>query len=196
MIVNLQFISACIDSLAQQGRMAAEIHCSAATHKMFVAAMVAHNCSEGPYEPSLRLRFMFWKKRRPPVWKFRGIPLVVNPLVPDLGILIRPVHLLGNENWMAVALEEQRQIAIAHQVATMPMPQEPAESEVKSSAAFTGNGSPTDILIRAATDCDSTRTVIVIKVDGDNQVEIMTNSNRFGLFGILNAALSRVAQGE
>ena len=200
MIVNLAFISHCIDSLAQQGRIAAEIHCSAATHKRFVATMIASDCAEGPYKPSLRLRLMFWQ-RHPAMWKFRGIPLVANCLVPDLGILIRPVHLLGVENWMEVALEEQRQMAIEHQVATMPMPQLPAETvpaggEVKSSAAFTGDGSPTDILIRAATDCDSTRTVVVIKIDGNNQVEIMTNSNRFGLFGILNAALSRVSQGE
>src|ERR1039458_2980731 len=203
MIVNLAFISACIDALAQQGRIAAEIHLSAETHKHFVATMLACGMAEVPPKARTpRKRADGSRSKTKPgahAWRFRGIPLVVNEKIPDQGIIIRPLHTLGVENWLEQVLEEQRQIAIAHQVATMPMPQLPAEAvpaggEVKSSAAFTGDGSPTDILIRAATDCDSTRTVVVIKIDGNNQVEIMTNSNRFGLFGILNAALSRVSQ--
>ena len=201
MIVNLAFISHCIDSLAQQGRIAAEIHCSAATHKRFVATMIANDCAEGPYKPSLRLRLMFWQ-RHPAMWKFRGIPLVANCLVPDLGILIRPIHLLGVENWMEVALEEQRQMAIEHQVATMPMPQLPAGT-VPAGSEVTANSfvsptikTPTDILVDAATNCDNVQRVIVISVSGDSEIKIISNASRFEVFGLLQAATSRVAQGE
>ena len=203
MIVNLAFLSHMIDVLAQQGRIAAELHLSAETHKAFVATMLACGAAELPKTRTPRKRKDGSRaKAKPTVWKFRGIPLVVNDAIPDQGIIVRPLHLLGAEDWLQQALEELRQMAMEHQPATAPPePQAladmaPVESEVRSSAAFAGNGSPTDILIRAATDCDSTRTVIVIKVDADKRLEIMTNSDRFGLFGILNAALGRVAQGE
>lgn len=73
-------------------------------------------------------------------------------------------------------------------------------SEMKAAAeetmSRTAGKSVTDILIDATTNCDDVRTVIVITVKKDNEVNVRGNADKFGISGVLNAVLNTMESGE
>jgi len=200
MMVNLNFISAMIDNMAMRGRMAAELHLSENTHRAFVATMMLHG-AEQP-KPVGRKKVV--------VWRFRNVPLVVNPLIPDQSILVRPLHLLKTKNWVAKCLAEQKaafdefhaaqdmqpQVQPPPRVPGLPDEMDDVNKAVASEIFHKQVASVTDMLVNAATNCDDTKAAVIVKLKFSGELEIMSNADRFALDGILRACLIRVSQGD
>jgi hypothetical protein len=195
MMVNLGWVSHVMDLSASSGNMPAELHMNQATYDAMVETMK----SAGQKPPAVRWQ---GEKRIEGPWRFRNVPLVVNDKLPTEGVLVRPLGAMSDPNWIdkfASKMKEdmERRDSITPPEATIPRA-EPAPGEVNSSSALRdGVETPTDVLIGAATNCDDVDTAIVIMSRGRrSEVEIRSNAKRFEIIGLLQAALSRIAQDE
>ena len=211
MVVNLPWLSQMIDNLQLHGRMAAELHMSEETHRAFVTTMAANGLK-------LSVASKYAVKSKKPVTRvtktgamFRNVPLVINPKIPDGGLVIRPLHMMKDRNWLEKALDEQRdsmakarnlqaaagQSGDSRPRVPTPEPQPPSGPESSGDFFRHGNeGTVTDILVNAATGCDNVRKVIVIRVDDKSEIDLRSNCSRFEIFGLLQAVMSRVAMGD
>jgi hypothetical protein len=194
MMVNLGWLGHVMDMSAASGNIPAELHMNQGTHDALVETMK----SVGHKPPAVRWQ---GEKRIEGPWKFRNVPLVVNDKIPTEGVLVRPLGAMSDPDWMhkfANAMKEDAQKRFhPNPTATVPR-SEAAPGEVNSSAALRdGIETPTDVLIGAATNCDDVDTAIVIMSRGRrSEVEIRSNAKRFEIIGLLQAALSRIAQDE
>lgn len=192
MMVNLGWVGHVMDMSAAGGNIPAELHMSKETHE----AMVQTLKSMGHKPPTVR-----WQgdRRIESPWRFRNVPLVINEKIPDQGVLARPLGAMNDPNWIDKFLEQMSKDSERRfpSGATIPR-EEPAPGEVNSSAALRdGIETPTDVLIGAATNCDDVDTAIVIMCRGKrSEVEVRSNAKRFEIIGLLQAALSRIAQDE
>lgn len=203
MFVNIPFICAAMARMTADGTIPAEIHVSQATYDSTTQA-IAMSGMPVPSEITLRQKFYAWITRKPIVrtWRINGIPLVINGNVPDGGITVRPIHLLGDPNWMdKLKFEPHRGVSVEQQKASESRQDgsgTTGEAETGVSLNSFVRGQPqgvTEVLMKAMVDCDDARRVIVMKIDSQENLELITNCSRFELFGLLQAAIGRVAQG-
>lgn len=211
MVVNLPWLSQMIDNLQLHGRMAAEIHMSEETSRHFVGALVATREPCGDAKDFLKHTSRKVTRPTKTSVSFRNVPLVINPKIPDGGLVIRPLHMMKDRNWLEKALDEQRdsmakarnlqaaagQSGDSRPRVPTPEPQPPSGPESSGDFFRHGNeGTVTDILVNAATGCDNVRKVIVIRVDDKSEIDLRSNCSRFEIFGLLQAVMSRVAMGD
>ena len=185
MIVNLSWVSHVVDMSMANGCIPVELHMNLATHEAFTHTLRM----SGEKPPKVRFR---GEQRFEDPWKFRGLPLVVNPAIPEMGVIVRGQGTLGDPNWLENMMEAKRKQVEEQQNAAPAIPL--VNGDVRSSAVV---GHPTDsvsdTLMSALTRCDDVETAIVI-LHRKGEVEVSSNARRFEVQGLLGAALARVAQ--
>ena len=192
---NFSWMAAVINDNVEHGIMPAEIHFNKATFKVTMNAL--KHASAGAMQLTPWKRFRIWLSGVPVRAMFQGVPLCVTESLPDGVMVIRPRHLLNDGDWLnTIQKEAQARMAAVAQSQLPPQGTAPEPAELRSSAFIRNEPkSVSDILVSAATQCDDVSKVIVIALRGNNDLRITTNCDRYGLFGSLQAALSRVAEG-
>ena len=192
---NIVALAQGIQALSTRGLIPAELHVNAKMREMMVNGLIGL----GKMNPTLR---------GTELKRFCGVPVVVNDQVPDFGLVIRPMNLMGDPDWLKTMAEESRLLAAAKALDARPNvamaevgsenEEDEGEAETVSSDDFRNPHpkSVTDVLVEAMTDCDNLRGVAVIGVEGQNNISIRTNFSKIELFGLLQIATQKVACGE
>ena len=184
-----------IKELQQRGIIPAELHVNAKMREMMVNGLIGL----GKMNPTLR---------GTELKRFCGVPVVVNDQVPNMGMVIRPLHLMADPNWLQTMAEESRLMAAAKALDASPsVPVAEVGSEGgedkgeagEGSSAYFRNPTPrscTDVLIEAMEDVEDVRGIAVISLSGNANLGIKTNLSKFELFGSLQVAVQKIACGE
>jgi LPS sulfotransferase NodH len=183
--------------IASMGSIPAELHMSQQTRDELFATAAPSDCRR----PSASFWDRWWNwvfRLGEQPWTLFGVRVVLNSAMNDGGVIVRPLHMVGKENWLEIVaadglrnyLHAQSKVELEHQP--------PAEmtAAAEQTMSRTAGKSVTDILIDAATNCDDIRTVIVITVKNDNEVVVRGNADKFGISGVLNAVLNTMEGGE
>lgn len=165
-----------------------ELHCRPETLAMLAQTI---QVSPIPYPPGLSVS---WRKGA--IVRLCRFPLIAtdHAVIGRGGFLSRPQRLAGDPNWIESLLKEQ-----ADRVAeSKPGLDKSIESvieamekrEIGTSEFMDEEGrTPTDVLVKAMTDCDDTRAVAVFKLSHDGTVEVESNMRRFEILGMLQDTL-------
>jgi len=184
-----------IQQLSTRGLIPAELHVNRQMREYMVNGLIGL----GKMNPTLR---------GTELKRFCGVPVVVNDQVPSMGMVIRPLHLMGDPNWLQTMAEESRLMAAAKALDARPsvpvaeVEPESGEDDGESgegSSAYFRNPTPrscTDVLIEAMEDVEDVRGIAVISLSGNANLGIKTNLSKFELFGSLQVAVQKIACGE
>ena len=192
---NVVALAQGIQQLSTRGLIPAELHVNRQMRDLMVNGLIGL----GKMNPTLR---------GTELKRFCGVPVVVNDQVPDFGLVIRPMHLMGDPDWLKTMAEESRLLAAAKALDSRPnvamAEVEPMHGEDKGETREATSDdfrnphpkSVTDVLVEAMTDCDNLRGVAVIGVEGQKNIFIRTNFSTIELFGLLQIATQKVACGD
>jgi hypothetical protein len=199
MAVNLQNIIQMMMIAMSTGQAPAELHCNQQTYTGIAESLML--IGSRPAKKNLWAQFVAWmNNERPESWKINGVPFVVNPIMPDGAVMLRPVHLMGREDWLdQIARDGMEKYLKAQESSSAVREFHPCaelENQADHTMKATAGRSVTEILIDATTNCDDVRTVVVITVKHNNEVVVRGNADKFGIAGLLNAVMNTMEGGE
>lgn len=207
-----------VRSLIAQQRAAGispiEMHMCAATRKEF-----AEEAGIKPARPDDSRSL--WERMRVPngapeaVLSFEGVRLVDNEAIAGSGILLRPLQLMGDPEWLQTiqwASAQARLKAQAdqgrteadgatpwHQREPLPTPLSTREAiegdqiDVLSVLTDGGGVNPTTVLLRAMDGLDKIEDVVVLRFYRGGSIDLCSTMKKYAVIGALQAALGHVA---
>lgn len=160
----------------------ADIHVREVTIAMLIQSILA---TPIPYPKGLSVS---WRAGAPV--KLCGFPLVIteHPSIQPGGFLPRPKRLLEDSGWIDTLLSEKR----AHEESKPKPEDQDRDAEFSSDFIDDEGQTPTDVLIKATTNCDDVRAVAVFKVSHDGHLEIESNMRRYEILGMLQDTIKNM----
>lgn len=200
-----------IHSQRSAGILPQELHMHPKTRMEF--AQEAEIKPERPHDSRFTLQRLMDPSGGPePVLRFENILVVDNELMTPGGILLRPLQLMHDPNWLATiqwAAAETRLTAQAQQDG-VPQPQDGTpwhqrspDAVQKQDGAITpedisagGGVNPTTVLLKAMDDLDRIEDVIVLRFYRNKSIDICSTLNQYGVVGAMQKALGHVMNGD
>lgn len=183
-----------------------EIHMNAQTRKEF-AAESEIKPEEAPDRRSLLSRIRDPHIPTAAILRFEGVRIVDNEAIAGGGMLLRPMQLMGDPDWLETiqwATTQAKLKAHAEQQASEadgdtswhqrePVGEASVSGDVLSDLAQGGGVNPTTVLMRAFDGLDKIEDVVVLRFYKGGSIDLCSSMKKYAVIGALQAALGYVA---
>lgn len=203
------------DLIARQraaGQSPVEIHMNAQTRREF-AAEAGIKPEPSPDYRSLLSRLTSPRNAPAVILRFDGVLLVDNEAIADSGMLLRPIQLMDDPDWLKTIkwAEQQGRLTadrlrdvLDEEDGTPPWPQRAADVSVPhpdagitaSDLAQGGGVNPTTCLFKAYEGLDKVADVVILRFYKNGDIDMTSTFNKYAVVGSLQAALNHIVNGE
>lgn len=192
------------------GILPQEIHMCEKTRKEFVqeAAIKPERVAD---TRSFIQRALTPKITQEVVLRFEGVLLVTNPAIGEGGMLLRPLQLMRDPNWLDTiqwAQHEAKITAAKGQESELqgsgdtPWHQRVAIDQASPTGGIMadltdgGGVNPTTVLLKAMDGLDKIEDVVVLRFYKGGAIDLCATMNKYGVVGALQAAIGHVMNGD
>lgn len=202
------------DLIARQraaGQSPVEIHMNAQTRAEF-AAEAGIKPEPSPDYRSLLSRLTSPRNAPAVILRFDGVLLVDNEAIADSGMLLRPVQLMGDPEWLKTIKWAEQSLRMAHKAKeeseedegdapwhqrSSDAAQRPADAAITADDISQGSGvNVSSVLMKAFDGLDKIEDVIVLRFYKGGAIDLCSTLKRYAVIGAMQDALGHVARRE